>query len=60
MHNFVTSPLTEGGLGLSPGYYEDAYHFSSLNYGFGHNGDWNFFLGDKLGCMGETSVLACV
>lgn len=60
MQNFVTSPLGEGGLGLSPGYYEDAYHFSSLNYGFGHNNDWGFFLGDKLGSMGETSTLACL
>lgn len=60
MQNFVTSPLTEGGLGLSTGYYEDAYHFSSLNYGFGHNGDWTLFFGDRLGCMGETSVIACL
>lgn len=60
LRTFVTSPLTEGGLGLSPGYYEDAYNFSSLNYGIGHNSDWNFFLGDKLGSMGETSVLACL
>ncbi len=60
LREFVTAPLTEGGLGLSSGNYEDAYHFASLNYGLGHNGDWNFFLGDKLGCMGETSILACL
>lgn len=60
MRNFVTTPFTDGGLGLSPGYYEDAYHFSALNYGIGHNGDWQFFLGDKLGCIGETSTLACL
>jgi Na+-transporting NADH:ubiquinone oxidoreductase subunit B len=60
LHNFVTSPLTDGGLGLSPGYYEDAVHFSALNYGIGHNNDWGFFFGDKLGCIGETSVLACI
>jgi Na+-transporting NADH:ubiquinone oxidoreductase subunit B len=47
-------------LGLSTGNYEDAYHFASLNYGLGHNGDWNFFLGDRLGSMGETSILACL
>jgi Na+-transporting NADH:ubiquinone oxidoreductase subunit B len=58
MRSFVTSPLVEGGLGLSSGYYEDAYNFSALNYGIGHNSDWSFFLGDKLGCMGETSVIA--
>jgi Na+-transporting NADH:ubiquinone oxidoreductase subunit B len=60
MHNFVTTPFLEGGLGLSPGYYEDAYRFSALNYGLGHNSDWGFFLGDKLGSIGETSVLACL
>lgn len=31
MQNFVTSPLSEGGLGLSSGYYEDAYHFASID-----------------------------
>ena len=60
MQNFVTSPLSEGGLGLSSGYYDDAYNFSSLNYGIGHNSDWNAFFGDKLGCIGETSTFACI
>jgi Na+-transporting NADH:ubiquinone oxidoreductase subunit B len=58
LRQFVTAPLNEGGLGLSPGYYEDAYHFSALKYGIGHNSNWGFFLGDKLGCLGETSGLA--
>lgn len=57
MQQFVTSPQ---GLGLSPGYYEDAYHFANLNYGFGDNSDWSFFLGNKLGCIGETSTFACL
>ena len=60
MQNFVTSPLAEGGLGLPPGNYEDAYHFSSLNYGFGHNDDGSFLFGNRLGSMGETSVIACL
>ncbi|PJD96478.1 MAG: Na(+)-transporting NADH-quinone reductase subunit B [Parachlamydia sp.] len=61
MRSFVTTPIVEGGLGLSPGYYEDAYQFSALNYGIGApNEDWGFFLGNKLGCMGETSTLACL
>jgi Na+-transporting NADH:ubiquinone oxidoreductase subunit B len=60
LRQFVTGPSAEGGLNLSPAYYEDAHHFSSLNYGLGHFGDWNSFLGNKLGCMGETSVLACI
>lgn len=60
LKGFVTSPVAEGGLGLSSGYYEDAYAFSSLNYGAGHNNDWNFFFGDRLGSIGETSVFACL
>jgi Na+-transporting NADH:ubiquinone oxidoreductase subunit B len=31
-----------------------------LNYGFGHNGDWSFFFGDRLGSIGSTSVFACL
>lgn len=60
LREFVTAPSIEGGLGLSPGSYEDAYHFSSLNYGLGDNHDWGFFLGNKIGCLGETSTLACL
>lgn len=60
LRNFVTSS-TDGGLGLSPGYFEEAYHFSALNYGIGPlNSDWGFFLGNKLGSMGETCTLACL
>lgn len=60
MRTFVTAPFAEGGLGLSAGSYEDAYHFASLNYGFGNNSDWGFFFGNKLGCIGETSTFACL
>lgn len=60
LKQFVTSPIATGGLGLSPGGYEDAAHFASLQYQLGHNTDWQMFLGDKIGCMGETSVLACL
>jgi Na+-transporting NADH:ubiquinone oxidoreductase subunit B len=60
LQSFVTTPLTDGGLGLSPGYYEDAYRFASLKFGMNHNSDIGFFLGDKLGCLGETSTLACL
>ena len=61
LRQFVTGPLKEGGLGLSPGSFEDAYQFAGLNYGIGPlNNDWGFILGNKLGCMGETSVIACL
>ncbi len=57
---FVTQPLSEGGLGLNQGLYDDAYHFSALNFGLGDNHDFGFFMGNKLGCIGETSILACL
>lgn len=60
IRSFVTSPLGDGGLGLSPGYYEDAYRFASVDHGIGMNSDWGYFLGNKLGSMGETSTLACL
>jgi Na+-transporting NADH:ubiquinone oxidoreductase subunit B len=60
LRQFVTAPLAESGLNLSPAYYEDAHHFAALNYGLDHYGNWNLFLGDRLGSMGETSVLACL
>ncbi len=60
LKGFVTSPLTDGGLGLSPGYYEDAYSLASLQYGVGHDQTWNLFLGDRIGSLGETSTLACI
>lgn len=61
LKSFVTSPFSEGGLGLSTGNYFDAYHFSALQYGIGEtNNSWLFFLGNKLGSIGETSGLACI
>ncbi len=60
LQGFVTAPIADGGLGLSSGYYEDAYHFAALKYGLSHNTNWNLFFGDRLGSMGETSILACL
>lgn len=60
MQSFVTTPLTDGGLGLSPGFYDDAYHFASLKFGLGSQTDLGFFIGNKLGSLGETSTLACI
>lgn len=58
LQQFVTAPTNEGGLGLSPSSYEDAYRFTSLKYGWGKSNDWNLFLGNRLGSIGETSILA--
>jgi Na+-transporting NADH:ubiquinone oxidoreductase subunit B len=60
MRQFVTTPLPEGGLGLSSGNYEDAYNLSSLNYGLGNNSDGSFLFGNRIGSMGETSIVACL
>lgn len=60
LKNFVTSPIAEGGLGLSVDNFENAYRFAQLQFEQGIFTDWNFFFGNKLGCFGETSVLACI
>lgn len=61
LKSFVTGAPAEGGLGLPPGYFDEAYHFSALNYGLGPlNSDWGLFFGNKLGSMGETSTIACL
>jgi Na+-transporting NADH:ubiquinone oxidoreductase subunit B len=61
LRQFVTTPIAENGLGLSSGNFEDASHFSALKYGIGNtNSDGGFFFGNKIGSMGETSILACL
>jgi len=60
LRQFVTGPLADGGLGLNPGNYEDAYHLASLTYGLGHNGNWTLFFGDRIGSMGDTSMFMCI
>jgi len=60
LRDFVTSPVEAGGLALSPDNFENAAGFASVQYGEGIQTDWNFFFGNKLGCFGETSVLACL
>jgi Na+-transporting NADH:ubiquinone oxidoreductase subunit B len=61
LKSFVTSPLSDGGLGLASSSYDEAYHLADLSYGISPlNSDGSFFFGNKLGCMGETSVLACL
>lgn len=60
LKSFVTAPLAKGGLGLSQGSFDDAARFAALKFGLGDNTDLGFFLGNKLGCIGETSVLAAL
>ena len=60
LKSFITASVDTGGLGLSPDAYDNAYRFAGLQYEQGIQTDWNFFLGNKLGSLGETSILACL
>jgi Na+-transporting NADH:ubiquinone oxidoreductase subunit B len=60
LQSFVTSPASVGGLALGVENYQGAFQFSGLQYGLGHYTDANFFFGNQLGSMGETSFLACM
>ena len=57
---FVTAGRDVGGLGLSPESFTQAFRFVQLKFGSGVLTDGNFFLGNRIGSMGETSVLACL
>ncbi|MEZ5314970.1 MAG: NADH:ubiquinone reductase (Na(+)-transporting) subunit B [Chlamydiales bacterium] len=60
MRDFLTSPITEGGLGLLPGNFSAAYHATESIFGLEKFTDGNLFWGNVLGSMGETSVFACL
>jgi len=60
LRQFLITPKEAGGLGLLAEDYEGAWKLASLQYEQGVLTDWNFFLGNKLGCFGETSTLACL
>lgn len=60
LKHFITGSTANGGLGLGLENYQAAYEFTGLQYGFGHLNDANFFFGNQLGCLGETSTLACI
>ena len=55
---FLTAPIQEAGLGLSDEHYSDALNFAKLQYGQGILTDGNFFFGNRIGSLGETSILA--
>ncbi|QVL58404.1 MAG: NADH:ubiquinone reductase (Na(+)-transporting) subunit B [Simkaniaceae bacterium] len=57
---FITSPLQNGGLGLSPDNYSDAVRFAEFRFAQGKLTNGNFFFGNRIGSMGETSIIACL
>ncbi len=58
IEQFVTTPLSEGGLGLGAEFLSEAQGLAQLKYSEGLWTDGNFFFGNMLGSFGETSVLA--
>lgn len=60
VQNFLTGPASSGGLALSSDNYEAAKQFVNVKYGLGLNSDRNLFFGNKLGSLGEVSILACL
>lgn len=57
LQEFVTSPT---GLGLSQDGFVAAQKFTQLKYGLGLFSDGNLFFGNKVGSLGEVSILACL
>ncbi|QVE48911.1 Na(+)-transporting NADH-quinone reductase subunit B [Chlamydia crocodili] len=60
LQNFVTSPLSEGGLGLLPTQFDSAYSITDVIYGIGKFSSGNLFWGNIIGSLGETSTFACL
>ena len=60
LQNFITSPINEGGLGLSINDFDSAYRIVDTIYGYHKFTNGNLFWGNILGCLGETSTIACL
>lgn len=59
-HTGTTADFLTQALGLTPDSAAEALSFAQLKYGLSHWSDLHLFLGDKLGSLGETSILACL
>lgn len=60
LHDFVSAPVNDGGLGLLPTYLDSVQPLSEITYGSGHFSVSNLFWGNTLGALGETSTFACL
>jgi Na+-transporting NADH:ubiquinone oxidoreductase subunit B len=58
--DFVTGTPNEGGLGLALDSFDEAWKFAQLKFEQGILTPLNFFFGNRLGSMGETSTFACL
>lgn len=59
-NKFMSAPLDESGLGLSLDNLKDAREFIKLKLGIKPYTDGNLFFGNRIGSMGETSIIACL
>ncbi len=57
---FITAPLAQGGLALSPDDYLSAVRFAQLREGQGLLTTGNFLFGNRIGSLGETSIVAAL
>lgn len=57
---FITAPLSTGGLGLSPDRYFNAKRFANLRESRALFTNGNLFFGNRIGSLGETSILAAL
>lgn len=60
IRRFVTEGKERCGLGLAPERYDSCVRFAELCAGRGILTDGNFFFGNRPGCIGETSLFACL
>ncbi|WP_213357841.1 Na(+)-transporting NADH-quinone reductase subunit B [Chlamydiifrater phoenicopteri] len=60
LQEFLSAPLSEGGLGLLSSQFDSAYAATDLIYGTGKFASSNLFWGNILGAFGETSTFACL
>jgi Na+-transporting NADH:ubiquinone oxidoreductase subunit B len=58
LRDFVTTAIDQGGLGLSSDSYTAAFEFANLREGMELDSGWNLFFGNRLGSLGETSIIA--
>lgn len=58
--SFVTSPTSKSGLGLLADNFSAAKEFVKLKIGIPPYTSKNMFFGNRIGSMGETSILACL
>ncbi len=60
LREFVTTPVSTGGLGLSTSDYLNAHSSVDSIFGLGKFTDGNLFFGNIIGSLGEISTLACI